>query len=746
MAIAFTAVCFLVSCGESGSKTEVGQGASSHEKMLSILAELREKAKSPNNMYASREIIADCDKQLAIAQNHEQQLQLAMKKAMVLLELGEEEKAVALTEHLLTLVQTLPRARKGALDALGLAYLRLGERNNCINNHNADACIMPIQGEGFYQLTDPTNHAIEAFQTLLKEEDPNDLDVIWLLNVAYMTLNKYPQGVPKQWLIPGLDNPGPHPVKPFTDIAHDLKLDVKNRSGGVIVDDFNNDGYLDIVNSAWGLDDPMHFFKNNGDGTFIDVSKESGLGAFTGGLNMLQTDYNNDGWLDIFVLRGAWQGISGFGEQPNSLFKNNGDGTFTDVTIDAGLLSYHPTQTATWNDFNHDGWLDLFIGNETAFIGPKHSCELYINNKNGTFTNVAPGSNLSIFEFVKGVTSGDYDNDGWDDIFISTLNGVKILLRNKGIDGPGVAFENVSEKAGFSQDTSHTFATGFFDYDNDGWLDLFTCKYDFDRPLSFHCAEERLRPTAKKAGKMILYHNNRDGTFTDVTGKMNLDKTVFGMAVNFGDIDNDGFLDLYFSTGNPSYKSIIPNKLFKNLGGKDFVDVTVSARVGNIQKGHGVAFADLNNNGDQDLYVDYGGAYRGDDYHSALYLNPGQNLNNWICFQLEGASTNRAAIGAKVTLKFSEKGVKRIIYREVNSGASFGASPFRREIGIGNAAIIDEISILWPVSGVVQVLKDVQPNQFIKIKEGVDGFVPNPVKYLVFKKADGSIPMCAPPR
>src|ERR1051326_315101 len=129
----------------------------------------------------------------------------------------------------------------------------------------------------------------------------------------------------------------------------------------------------------------MHYWRNNGNGTFTDIADTAGLARLTGGLNMMQTDYNNDGLKDIFVLRGAWKGK--FGKEPNSLLRNNGDGTFTDVTEQAGLLSFYPTQTATWADFNNDGWLDVFIGNETSpgFNSDLNPCELYINNRNGTF-------------------------------------------------------------------------------------------------------------------------------------------------------------------------------------------------------------------------------------------------------------------------------------------------------------------------------------------------------------------------
>ncbi len=154
-------------------------------------------------------------------------------------------------------------------------------------------------------------------------------------------------------------------------MAGALKLSTsRNMSGGVIIDDFNNDGYLDIVTSCWGLEESMHYYRNNGDGTFTDLSKESGLSEIKGGLNIIQADYNNDGFTDILVLRGAW--LKELGRQPSTLLRNNGNGTFTDVTVEAGLLSLHPTQTAVWGDFNNDGWLDLFIGNETTDADHPH--------------------------------------------------------------------------------------------------------------------------------------------------------------------------------------------------------------------------------------------------------------------------------------------------------------------------------------------------------------------------------------
>ncbi|MFN0175076.1 MAG: FG-GAP-like repeat-containing protein [Saprospiraceae bacterium] len=738
-------VCFWFACKQASDKANptTKQPPAAQKTMVQILADVYNRANIPQNMYATEARLAKSDSDLASTQDPNAQLNLSVDKAIQLLEYGDEQQAVSIFEQILNAVGDHKEARRSLLQQLGVAYLRLAERNNCVMGHNEDACIMPIRGKGVHTDKAPARKAVEYFELILTLE-PENYDMLWLLNITYMTLGEYPQKVPKKWLIPNLDAPD-YPVNPFLDMATDLKVMVNNRSGGSIVDDFDNDGYLDLVISAWDLTEPMSYFKNNGDGTFTDLSAATGLNVYTGGLNMQQTDYNNDGHLDIFVLRGAWQGQGGpAGEQPNSLLRNNGNGTFTDVTIEAGMLSFHPTQTATWNDFNNDGWLDVFIGNETVPNNKVHPCEFYINNKNGTFTNVAKEWGINIQGFVKSVASGDYDNDGWPDLFLSTMNGRKLLLRNKGFGGGRLSFEDASVTTGFDKELYGSFPSWFFDYDNDGWLDIFVCNYEFNKPLSYYAAKEALHPSSDKTGKAFIYRNNRNGTFSNVTARMGLSKIVFAMGSNFGDINNDGWLDMYLGTGNPSYQSLVPNKLFVNLEGKKFADATNSSRTGNLQKGHGVSFADLDNDGDQDIHVDFGGVYRGDSYPNSLYVNPGQNSNNWIYLKLEGTQSNRAAIGAKITLKFRENGKQRMVYRELNSGGSFGCSPFRREIGIGQATVIDEITIRWPVSGITQVLKNVQPNQLIKIKEGQEGFEVAALNKMTFRRADGSIPMCAP--
>jgi FG-GAP-like repeat/ASPIC and UnbV len=717
------------------------------EKLNQLYQEGLKVAYSRENNFSPAAEVAYYDSVLALPANSSQNIFMAKCfKARDHLKLGEEQKTIDILQDLLNNVPNIPTPLVTDIQKyLAIAYLRQGERTNCISNHSGGSCIFPIQGKGIY--TDPTysQKGIELYKGIL-DRDSNDLESRWLLNVAYMTIGEYPRSVPADRLIPGLDtDTSSIKVHAFKDMAGPLKLnDFKNMAGGAIVDDFNKDGYLDIVTSCWGLESSMHFFRNNSDGTFTDFSEQSGLSKIKGGLNIIQADYNNDGFTDILVLRGAWLGK--FGNQPNSLLRNNGDGTFTDVTIESGLLSFHPTQTATWADFNNDGWLDLFIGNETVSINSPNPSELYINNQDGTFTNVSSKSGCEHLGFMKGVTSGDYNNDGWPDIFISMLDGKKMLLKNMGVKSKIPQFTDVTHEAGLDLKETFTFPTWFWDYNNDGWPDIFICGYDFKGSLARVSAAEALNNPLGNVSKMYLYRNNRDGSFTDVSKEVGLDHPVFAMGANFGDIDNDGWLDMYLGTGNPDYRSLVPNKLFKNVGGQRFVDVTNSARVGNLQKGHGVSFADVNNDGNQDIFIETGGAYPGDAYYNSLYVNPGQENNNWVSILLEGSTSNRSAIGAHIAINFTEAGKKRTVYRDVNSGGSFGCSPFRKEIGIGKATMIDELIIKWPTSGTVQVFKNIKPCQFLRIKENSDQIEKMDLKILNFENQTSTKNMidCAP--
>ena len=701
--------CFFISCGVKRD---------SNAEMTNLIAAIDKSEYAMTNTFCPEAKLAFYDSVLNDPANYTKSPEAIYYKALAQLELGEENESVTTFEGLIKQTNTsditrLIQRKKG----LAIAYMRLGERTNCLHNHNAQSCLFPIQSAGIHLDKTGSSNAIDIYQALLKRS-PADLESRWLLNIAYMTIGTYPEKVPSEFLIKGLDVDSLHVVKPFSDAAIYTGLNTNNLAGGSIIEDFNNDNYLDLVTSSWSLKEGMHYCRNNGTGTFTNVSDSSGLKKFTGGLNIMQTDYNNDGLKDIFVLRGAWKGP--YGKEPNSLLRNNGNGTFTDVTKKSGLLSFHPTQTATWNDFNNDGWLDVFIGNETTDNMDSNPCEFYINNKDGTFTETSIQSGAHINAFVKGVTSGDYNNDGLPDIFISTMGNQKILLKNVGVKDGFVHFKNATQESGLDICTTKTFPTCFFDYDNDGWLDILVCSYEFGGSLAMYAAAEALHMKVGNSGRQFLFRNKHDGTFEDVTDKVGLNKVAFAMGMNFGDIDNDGYSDIYMGTGNPFFQSLVPNKLFKNMNGQYFVDATSSARVGNLQKGHGVSFADFDNDGDQDIYIEMGGAYKGDAYQNSLYINPGQNNNNWINLNLEGTKSNRAAIGARLKVTFKENGMKRSVYRDVNSGASFGSNPLMQHIGIGTATVIEKIEIKWPVSNTIQVFKNIQPGQTLKIREGND--------------------------
>lgn len=597
---------------------------------------------------------------------------------------------------------------------MGVCYLRIGEFENCRQNHSIDSCLLPIEGKGVHELPRGSRAAKQIFTKLLARF-PENTSARWLLNIAHMTLGEYPQEVNSRWQLPPAVFESEFSIPRFSDVAGPLGLDVDALCGGSVLDDFDGDKDYDLVVTSFGLRDPIRYFRNDGNGTFSEQTKDAGLTGIYGGLNLIHADYNNDGYLDLFVLRGGWFGLAG--EHPNSLLRNNGDGTFTDITEVAGLLSFHPTQTATWLDFDNDGWLDLFVGNEST-DDSNHPCELFHNNRDGTFTDVARKSGVAIKRFVKGVVSGDYDNDGRVDLYLSCLGQPNILFRNlssKDPEGIQWHFKDVAEQAGVVEPTD-SFPTWFWDYDNDGWLDIFVAGYRLtqvgDMALDY-LGQAHESETAR------LYRNNGDGTFEDVSVETGFHRLLHAMGVNYGDLDNDGFLDCYIGTGDSSLASLMPNRMFRNAGGKRFQDVTTAGGFGHLQKGHGVSFGDLDHDGDQDVHIVMGGAYPSDNYRNALFENPGSD-NHWLKLDIKGTTSNRSAIGARIKVVVETDNGHRDIHRVVSSGGSFGGNPFRREIGLGNAHAIQLVEVRWPATGLVQKWTNLELDQFYILSEGVE--------------------------
>ena len=367
------------------------------------------------------------------------------------------------------------------------------------------------------------------------------------------------------------------------------------------------------------------------------------------------------------------------------------DGTFTDVTAKAGLLDKRPhrTHTAAWADYDNDGWVDLFVGHEES------PSALYHNERDGTFREVGAAAGVARTAFTKGATWGDYDNDGFADLYVSNYAGRNFLFHNRK-DG---TFDEVAQPLGVDLPLM-SFATWFFDYDNDGWLDLFVASF----VPSVTEVVRGVMGLPPQAETMRLYRNNRRGGFEDVTAAIGLARVVPAMGANFGDIDNDGFLDMYIGTGAPSYAALVPNVMFRNDGGRRFVDVTAASGTGHLQKGHGVAFGDVDGDGDDDLLANMGGFVPGDAYWKALFRNPG-TANRSLGVRLVGTKSNRAAIGARITAFVRQPdGTLAERHRVVTSGGSFGASPYLQRIGLGPAASVERLDVLWPASGLRQSL------------------------------------------
>lgn len=596
---------------------------------------------------------------------------------------------------------------------LAVGYLRIAETENCVNCRTGESCILPIRAGGVH--TDPTGSqkAIEYLAVLL-DRNPNHLTARWLLNIAYMTVGGYPMDVPPRFLIQPEAFDSDEPFPRFTNIAAGLGLDTLSLSGGVIVDDFDNDRLLDLVVSSWSTADQMRYFRNVGDGTYQERTDEAGFKGLFGGLNLVQADYDNDGDVDILVLRGAW--LAERGQIPNSLLRNDGHAVFQDVTFEVGLGEEHyPTQTAAWADYDNDGDLDLYVGNEG------YPSQLFENDA-GSFTDVADRAGVENDRYAKGVGWGDCNNDRFPDLYVSNSGGDNRLYLNLG----NGTFVDAAPRVGVTG-PHVSFAVWFWDFNNDGALDLFVPSY----PTGVELVAADYLQLPHTAESDHLYQGNGTGIFREVAAEMNLNRVTQPMGANFGDLDNDGFPDFYLGTGYTSYEGLMPNLMFHNRSGTGFSDVTAAGGFGHLQKGHGVAFADLDNDGDQDVFAELGGAYDGDVFTNALFENPGFG-NHWIKIKLIGQQSNRSAIGARVKIEIREEGTTRSIYQWVSSGGSFGANPLRLEIGLGKATNVELLEVFWPTTSQVQQFRDVAVNQFVEITEGQDQIRPVPLTPAAF--------------
>lgn len=627
-------------------------------------------------------------------------------KAAFLMSQGHADQAYELIDDLRTTVEKLgPQGMRHILGTTvffqGMAALRLGENENCVMCIGDSACIFPIKETAIHKNVRGSTKAVEHFTEYL-EAFPNDLEAKWLLNVAHMTLGEYPDKVNPKYLLQmdKFNNPS-ETLGPYKDVGMAAGINRLNQAGGSIVEDLDGDGWLDLAHTTWDIKTPMCVYQNMRDGTFKDRSANANIEEQTGALNCVQTDYNNDGKMDLYLIRGAWLPYP----VRHTLLRNDGDFKFTDVTKEAGLLDAVNSNASQWADYNNDGLLDLFVCCE------KQAHHLYKNMGNGKFAEVTKAAGISADDkiFGKGCFWIDYDNDRLPDLFINYYDGTPQLFHNNGDE----TFSDVTKEMGIDGPFCG-FSCWCWDVNNDGWLDIFaTC---YERTVKDIVKGIVGEPHGLNSNRLFINQGGKG--FKDVAKEAGLDMVFAAMGTNFGDLDNDGYLDFYLGTGDPDFTTLVPNRMFKNIKGTHFVEVTKTSRTGHLQKGHGVSFADYDRDNDLDLFIQMGGAVDGDRFRNILFQNPGTE-NSSITLKLVGDKSNRAAIGARIKV-VTEAAEPLTVHRLVCSGSSFGANPLEQTIGIADATKVAKIEVYWPTSDKTQVFENLDINQAYTINESSD--------------------------
>lgn len=491
------------------------------------------------------------------------------------------------------------------------------------------------------------------------------------------------------------------PTVEFEDVAAQIGLDKTCGGRGTAVFDFDGDGYLDVVIGA--AHGGTGLFRNKGDGTFTEVTVGSGLEDCVNSFAVSTGDYNNDGRPDLFVTR------LGFYPGECVLYRNNGDGTFTDVTTEAGVGCWGPGFAATWADYDCDGYLDLFVANNLGgLFDRKTPNRLFHNNGDGTFTEVAEQAGLRTDQPSICGAWGDYDNDGYPDLFVSNGVGRSQLFRNNG-DG---TFTDVSRAAGI--DSPCFGSTAFWvDYDNDGWLDLVQCVWSPPDDV-IHTMRTGHAPAHGKP--LRVFHNNRDGTFTLRSRELGITGCWGTMSGNAGDFNNDGYLDLLLGNGSPHMDRNEPPVLLEADAHGTFHNVTFAAGLPFTGKGHGANLADLAGDGRLSLIVASGGAYPGDLLTTSVY-RPVRLPGNYLNVRLVGTTSNRDAVGARLVLRAGGRDQHRL----VSGGSGFGCLPYEQHFGLGTVSRIDCIEVRWP-NGLRQVVANPPVNRTVRLVEGQEGW------------------------
>ena len=478
------------------------------------------------------------------------------------------------------------------------------------------------------------------------------------------------------------------------------------------------------------------------DVSFTDITSQSGVDNPAKGACVALVDYDGDGYLDIYVGNsGSFLEPLG---KPNILYRNNGDGTFTDVAVEAGIADERQTQGVAFGDMDNDGDPDLYVANDFGINA------LYINNGDGTFDDVTEAAGVKgAIDIIGGEEApngygtalADTDNDGYLDIYVVNLGGANILYRNNG-DG---TYTDVTEQADIGAGSGMLgagTAAVFSDADSDGRLDLYAANgyglpsflylnsdtgfddatdaagvgehddaeaavfgdYDNDGDMDLYVSN-----TASVEGAPlpdVLYRNDGSGVFEDVTDEAGVGVEDYSLGAVFGDLDNDGYLDLYVVINGGS------NILYRNNGDGTFTDVTTEAGVGDEGFGSNAALGDIDNDGYLDIYVantGFGDEDVGDP--DVLYLNNG-GANHWLQVQLRSATGSYAGIGARIAVSAGD--LHQV--REVSGGRGYGQDSTIASFGLGAHTVADAVQVTWP-SGVVQTLTDVSADELITIDE-----------------------------
>lgn len=485
----------------------------------------------------------------------------------------------------------------------------------------------------------------------------------------------------------------------FFDGSASAGIDHPGRNFGVAFGDYDGDGADDIYISRHNA--PNLLYQAIGNGQFAEVAAQAGI-AHVGTTNMSAWgDFDNDGHLDLYL---------GNRDEPNILYHNNGDGTFTDISASAGVNSGHRTRAVLWGDVDRDGYIDLYVANLAA---PNY---LYHNNGDGTFTDITAAANAQDFGIAMGSLFFDYDNDGDLDLYLThDANQPNILYRN---DGTG-NFEDVSVVSG-ANIAAQGMGVDFADINHDGFFDLYiTNLYE-----------------------NVLLLSDGDDTFTEIGGPAGVDDLGMGWGTVFLDYDNDGYSDIYVS--NDTYFAPFDNLLYRNLGNTTFEIVSEGTLLASPMAGYGVATGDVNSDGKPDLLLVNAGSQDGNQ----LFLNSTENAHHFVKVRLRGTESNTAAIGARVTVEANGQ----VQMDEVCAGMGYASqNSFTLHFGLGEAMFIDRLSIRWP-NGEVEAYEGLAVDQHYFITEG-EGLVtnvlstagavselkiwPNPAKERLFVQVNG---------